>query len=129
MREISALKRNIPAAAAKGYADGFWEGVKADEAMFEEVKRSTVATAAGIATTTAAPGANDKEGENTAEQQSEKSKSALLAGLGQLERRDDIERGYVDVVDTLGRLRREMPAVVAKMERARIAGEYTVTER
>ncbi|PSR97757.1 hypothetical protein BD289DRAFT_361879 [Coniella lustricola] len=105
MREIAALKHTIPAATAKGYAEGFWEGVKADEAIFEEVRRNT-------------------------QLQDEKSKTAtLLPGLGQLERQADIERGYLGVVETLGRLRRDLPAVVAKMERARIAGEYTVTER
>jgi len=29
----------------------------------------------------------------------------------------------------LGRLKGDMPATVAKMERARVAGEYVVTER
>ncbi|RYP81767.1 hypothetical protein DL770_005824 [Monosporascus sp. CRB-9-2] len=48
-----------------------------------------------------------------------------VAGL--LERQDDVERSYDGAVRGLGRLKREMPAVVARMERARAAGEYVVT--
>ncbi|KAI2631179.1 hypothetical protein GGS21DRAFT_167768 [Xylaria nigripes] len=46
-----------------------------------------------------------------------------------LERQGDVEGGFGDAVRGLGRLKREMPAVVARMERARKAGEYVVTER
>lgn len=107
MREIAALKRRVPAAAARGYAEGFWEGVRGDEALFEEAR--------------ARAAAGDDAGGGRHE---------MLDGAGSsLETRDDVERGYAGVVETLGRLKREMPAVVAKMERARVAGEYVVTER
>lgn len=45
-----------------------------------------------------------------------------------LERQDNVEAGYRNAVEGLGRLKRDMPAVVAKMERARVAGEYVVTQ-
>ncbi|KJZ77289.1 hypothetical protein HIM_03610 [Hirsutella minnesotensis 3608] len=45
-----------------------------------------------------------------------------------LERQDGVEASYRGAVDALSRLKRDMPAVVAKMERARVAGEYVVTE-
>lgn len=54
----------------------------------------------------------------------------LQAGLdvGLLERQDGVEDGFRRAVEGLARLKRDMPAVVAKMERARVAGEYVVTE-
>lgn len=45
-----------------------------------------------------------------------------------LERQDGVEAGFRRAVEGLGRLKREMPSVVAKMERARVAGEYVVTQ-
>lgn len=54
----------------------------------------------------------------------------LLGHLGEgLERQDEVEGSYDDAVRVLARLKREMPSIVAKMERARNAGEYVVTER
>lgn len=102
MREIAALKKTVPAATAKQYAEMFWEGLQGDQDGFEAAKASVGA---------------------------EEGKRALLEGLGQVERREDVEKGYRGVVEALGRLKREMPATVARMERARVAGEYVVTER
>lgn len=119
MREIAALKRRVPAAAAKTYADGFWEGVRADE---EALARALEVAAA------AAPGTGDGEGQDEEEGKKESGR-ALLDGIGPLERQAGVEASYEGVVETLGRLKREMPATVAKMERARVAGEYVVTER
>jgi kinetochor protein Mis14/NSL1 len=50
-------------------------------------------------------------------------------GLEPLERQDGVERGFAGAVAALGKLKKEMPATVARMERARVAGEYVVTER
>jgi len=44
------------------------------------------------------------------------------------ERQEAMEKGFAEAVQTLSRLKREMPATVAKMERARVAGSYVVTE-
>lgn len=124
MREIAALKRRVPGAAAKGFAEGFWEGVRADEEALERAREGAVAAAAA-----AGDEQEDKdEGEEGAEDETKKSK-AMLGGIGPLERQADVEASYGGVVETLGRMRREMPATVAKMERARVAGEYVVTER
>lgn len=137
MREIAALKRKIPAAAARGYADGFWEGVRADEEAFERAKELAVAAAAVQHHDVGGGGGGVSSGEAEAEEgedEDERGKrppptKAMLEGLGRVDRVEDVERGYVGVVETLGRLKREMPATVAKMERARVAGEYVVTER
>lgn len=101
MRELATLKKTLPAAAAREYGEGFWAGVKADEEGFARAKEATAV--------------DEKRGE------------MLQAGKG--ERLADVEGTHRGVVGTLGRLRREMPAVNAKMERARVAGEYVVTER
>lgn len=134
MREIAALKRKIPAAAAQGYTDGFWEGVRADEEAFVAA-REQAATIISLIGTGGSSGVEDEdrgdqeEGEDNNDG-GEKRKKVLLEGVnGPLERQEDVEAAYAGVVDTLGRLKREMPATVAKMERARVAGEYVVTER
>lgn len=108
MREIATLKKAVPAATARQYAETFWEGLQGDQDAFEAANK---ADSVGEG--------EDKKG----------GALVLLEGLGQMERRDEVEREYRGVVATLGRLKREMPATVARMERARVAGEYVVTER
>lgn len=49
--------------------------------------------------------------------------------VGKLERQEAVEGAFGSAVGGLERLKREMPAVRAKMERAKSAGEYVVTER
>ncbi|OAA37710.1 hypothetical protein BBO_07418 [Beauveria brongniartii RCEF 3172] len=46
-----------------------------------------------------------------------------------LERQEGVEERFRGAVGALGRLKRDMPSVVAKMERARVAGEYVRDER
>ncbi|KAK7707581.1 hypothetical protein SLS64_007100 [Diaporthe eres] len=124
MREIAALKRRVPAATAKGFAEGFWEGVRADEEALGKAREVAAAEAGGH-------GQEDGEEEEEGAEGVEKSSKAkaMLDGIGPLERQAGVEAGYGGVVEALGRMKREMPATVAKMERARIAGEYVVTER
>jgi len=45
-----------------------------------------------------------------------------------LDRQEELEKEFATTVETLGRLKREMPATVAKMERARVAAGYVATE-
>lgn len=122
MREIAALKRRVPAATAKTFTEGFWEGVRADEEALGRAREAAAAAAAAEE--------EGEEEEDEAEGGGKGSKSkAVLGGIGPLERQADVEAGYGGVVEALGRMKREMPATVAKMERARVAGEYVVTER
>ncbi|KAJ0117254.1 uncharacterized protein J7T55_003664 [Diaporthe amygdali] len=121
MREIAALKRCVPAAAAKTYADGFWEGVRVDEEALAKALDAAAAAAAA-----ALPGGQYQEEDGEDRKNGSKT---ILDGIGPLERQAGVEASYEGVVETLGRLKREMPATVAKMERARVAGEYVVTER
>lgn len=128
MREIAALKRRVPAATAKGFAEGFWEGVRADEEALGRARDGAIAAVAGGGREV--EGQEEKEGEEEGEDARKSSKpKPVLDSIGPLERQARVEAGYGAVVDTLGRLKREMPATVAKMERARVAGEYVVTER
>ncbi len=48
--------------------------------------------------------------------------------LSPLERQEGVEERFRGAVGALGRLKRDMPSVVAKMERARVAGEYVRDE-
>ena len=50
-------------------------------------------------------------------------------GVDKLERQEEVEAAWKRGVDGLGRLKREMPATSAKMERAKRAGEYALAER
>ena len=108
MREIARLKRGVPASCAASWADAARRQVRDDEdalaAVNESVSRST----------------GDADGD-----------ASVGAGvdLDPLDRQADVETSYAAAVDGLRRLRRDMPAVVARMERARAAGEYVVTER
>ncbi|KAI1469330.1 uncharacterized protein F4812DRAFT_422724 [Daldinia caldariorum] len=107
LRDIAALKKSVPHAAAASWAEASRRAVADDEQALAAVNERAVAAAA--------------------------SGEPLLLGAGDLAkglpRQDDIESGYEDAVKGLGRLKREMPSVVARMERARGAGEYVVTER
>ena len=51
-----------------------------------------------------------------------------LEGVGPLDRQEGVEGEFRGAVEALGRLKTDMSAVVAKMERARVAGEYVVTQ-
>ncbi|KAI1478923.1 hypothetical protein F4774DRAFT_383515 [Daldinia eschscholtzii] len=106
LRDIAALKKSVPHAAAASWAEAARRSVADDEQALATVNERALAAAGG-------------------------SGEPLLGGdlMKGLPRQDDIESGYEDAVKGLGRLKREMPSVVARMERARGAGEYVVTER
>ena len=112
LREIAALKRRVPAATAAAAAEQFRAGIAADEEALERARDAAQALSKGGEGSAAAAGVRG---------------GALV--LGPLERQDDVEAGFAGAVAALGKLKREMPATVAKMERARVAGEYVVTER
>ncbi|KAI1808569.1 hypothetical protein F4811DRAFT_499835 [Daldinia bambusicola] len=108
LRDIAALKKSVPHAAAASWAEASRRSVADDEQALAAVNERAVAAAGS-----GEPLLGD-------------SSSDLAKGLP---RQDDIESGYEDAVKGLGRLKREMPSVVARMERARGAGEYVITER
>lgn len=68
-------------------------------------------------------GREEEEGElETAEQE-------VDLGIERLERQEGVERTWRKGVEGLVRLKREVPATAARMERARGAGEYALAER
>ncbi|OAQ66178.1 kinetochore protein mis14 [Pochonia chlamydosporia 170] len=98
LEEVAALKRSVPAAAAAEQAARVRDAIRRDEEAVEGTEKAVV----------------DKASEE--------------AGLrvDTLERQDGVERGFREAVEVLGRLKRDMPSVVARMERARVAGEYVL---
>jgi kinetochor protein Mis14/NSL1 len=101
LREIAALKWTIPTAAAQKLDESFKDGVMADEAALD-AKRTAIQARGG---------------------------GDVVLEVPVLERQEDVEKAFRDAVDGLARLKKEMPATVARMERARVAGEYVLTER
>ncbi|KAM5345683.1 hypothetical protein ACJ41O_011544 [Fusarium nematophilum] len=100
LEDVAGLKRSIPAAAAANQAEQLRDSLKRDDDLLEARERGLVAEAA----------------------------TAVDLPVQTLERQDGVEAGFRSAVEGLGRLKRDMPAVVAKMERARVAGEYVVTQ-
>ncbi|KAK0649406.1 hypothetical protein B0T16DRAFT_410022 [Cercophora newfieldiana] len=103
LRSIAALKRRVPAATAGAYAAAGKNGMAADEAALEAAKARV-------------------ESEGAA------SGRKALEGVRALDRQEELEEEFAATVETLGRLKRDMPATVAKMERARVAAGYVATE-
>ncbi|KAF4981909.1 hypothetical protein FZEAL_2378 [Fusarium zealandicum] len=99
LEDVAAMKRSVPTTAATKQAEQLRDGLKRDDELLEARKKQAAAEAAEID-----------------------------LNVQPLERQDGVEVGFRQAVEGLGRLKREMPAVVAKMERARVAGEYVVTQ-
>jgi kinetochor protein Mis14/NSL1 len=99
LRSIAQLKRRVPQATASKWADATKAGIDADEELLRVVC------------------------ERVAEDGSVSGRKAL-EGMGELERQEGVETRWNEAVAGLGRLKRDMPAAVAKMERARVAAGY-----
>ncbi|KAI1348991.1 hypothetical protein F5Y01DRAFT_290532 [Xylaria sp. FL0043] len=114
LRDIAHLKKSVPGAVAGAWAEASRKGIKEDEEALEKANTLT--------TTQFGKSPEGANGERAA---------GIGSGLAisPLERQDDVENSFGNAVRGLGRLKKEMPAVVARMERARKAGEYVVTER
>ena len=98
LEEVAALKRSVPAKAA-AEQDAQWRQVlRRDQDQLEQAVRSIRETGA----------------------------EGVELQVGPMERQDGVEGGYRRAVEGLGRLKRDMPSVVAKMQRAKDAGEYVM---
>ena len=93
----------MPAATAAAFVASTEAGIAADEAALEAAQVRVEAEGAA-------------------------SGKKVLEGMGSLDRQKELEKEFGTTVDTLGRLKRDMPATVAKMERARVAAGYVATE-
>ncbi|KAJ9148513.1 hypothetical protein NKR23_g4845 [Pleurostoma richardsiae] len=135
LSRIAALKRRVPGAAAARHAEAFRAALRADEEALEAARQRAVAEVAGP-TAAVTPQEDGGDGDEVGAGGKTKKVAALpgkkrrvMIDVAPLERQEKMEEAYAGAVKTLGRLKREMPATVAKMERARAAGEYVVTQR
>ncbi|KAI1363617.1 hypothetical protein F5Y08DRAFT_236012 [Xylaria arbuscula] len=119
LRDIAHLKKSVPGSVAGAWAEASRKGIKEDEEALEKVNAMAMAQFGNPASASNSGANGDKAAAGS---------SSALA-IAPLERQDDVETSFGDAVRGLGRLKKEMPAVVARMERARKAGEYVVTER
>lgn len=103
LSEIAALKKTVPAQVAAETARRYREAAERDE---DAIKARRIAAEEAVAAR--------RDG---------------VLETGRLERQDAVESAHKGAIEGLGRVKREMPSTVAKMERARVAGEYVVSER
>lgn len=104
LRDIALLKRRVPAAAVRAREQALSAQLAADEAAaaaLEEILQQQKAA--------------DEAAEAEAEANSQDTTSSAAS--------------FSEAVAGLGRLKQAMPATVARMERARVAGDYAVAER
>ncbi|CRK20946.1 Kinetochore protein mis14 like [Verticillium longisporum] len=73
--------------------------------------------------------ARTRDEEELAERKRQADLESAELDVGVLERQDGVESAHRSAIEGLGKVKREMPSTVAKMERARVAGEYVVTGR
>ncbi|KAF3068225.1 hypothetical protein V8C43DRAFT_285539 [Trichoderma afarasin] len=101
LEDVAALKRSVPAKVAADHAERVRAAMRQDDDdLHDRVARDAAAA----------------------------QREAGSLGVAQLQRQEGVEAGFKSAVQGLNRLKRDMPAVVAKMERARVAGEYVVTK-
>ena len=115
LREIAALKRTVPATAAAVYAENFKLSVQNDEEALALRKYNLLGGRTG-------EGGNEDGGTAPGH-------DGTLGKIALLERQASVEENFEKAVQGLSRLKKEMSATAAKMERARSAGEYVVTGR
>ncbi|KAK4166581.1 hypothetical protein QBC43DRAFT_257077 [Cladorrhinum sp. PSN259] len=99
LRSIATLKRRVPSSVASTYLNGTNAAISQDEEFIEGLIAKI-----------------KEEGQENGKK--------VLEGMGPLERQEDVEENLKRGVEGLGRLKKNMPSVVAKMERARGAGGY-----
>jgi kinetochor protein Mis14/NSL1 len=97
IEEIAALRRKMPGVAVEGVKNAFKEGMEGDEKVLRERLEGV-----------------------------RKRESGSGLGVGKMERQEEVERGWEKGVQGLGRLKRTMPEMVAKKERADRAEEYVL---
>ncbi|KAI9745969.1 MAG: hypothetical protein M1818_000650 [Claussenomyces sp. TS43310] len=99
--EIASLKRQAPREAAEKQREAYRRAIEEEEALMREAEERAAA--------------KDAEG--------------VRFDLPALERHDEVEKSWARAVEGLASLEREMGGTAAKMERAKRAGEYALTER
>ena len=114
LREIAALKRRVPRTTADAYAESARAGLAADEAAAEAARATVREAPKGRSLVLGKEGSGTGDG---------------AGGTTLLPRQSEVEAAFAGIVGGLDRLKKDMPATVAKMERSRVAGEYAVAGR
>lgn len=121
LEDVAALKRSVPAKVAADHAERIRAAMRQDEEdLRERVARDASAAVAAEAE------ADEAGATTTTTTTTESRRGPPLAA--RLQRQEGVEGSFKTAVQGLNRLKRDMPAVVAKMERARVAGEYVVSK-
>lgn len=97
LEDVANLKRTVPQKSAALQAANLSESLKRDDEILNEAGERNVVG------------------------------DVTIGGTEALGRQEDVEEEFRGAVEVLGRLKTEMSAVVARMERARVAGEYVAT--
>lgn len=120
LEQVAAMKRTVPADVAAKMTAQLDRAAARDEEQLQRKLDSVARVARGGAASTATAAAG---------MASATTKPPAMEIIPQLERQEDVEERFQVAVGALGRLKRDMPSVVAKMERARVAGEYVRDDR
>lgn len=127
LRDIAALKKKLPGQAATDWAEMVRGRIVEDEQVLQQRKEEDARM------TQDGDWDDERRGKKrksvAAGQEEAKKRKGVLSDIKPLKRQENVERTFGGAVEMLGRLKGDMPATVAKMERARVAGEYVVTER
>ncbi|KAF4126141.1 kinetochor protein Mis14/NSL1 [Geosmithia morbida] len=108
LEEVASLKRSVPPNAAGAQADVLREGMRRDD----ELLRAVRSRLEELGSTDASTEVQTRTG----------------VELEPFDRQGAVEDEYRRAVDALASLKSDMSAVVAKMERARVAGQYVVDQ-
>ncbi|PFH57611.1 hypothetical protein XA68_14789 [Ophiocordyceps unilateralis] len=104
LEEVAALKRSVPGSVAASHAARLRHLVGRDDQLLQRRVQMQADEFAGR-------------------------RQLSVLSVAQLDGQQHVELAFRRAVESLARLKRDMPAVVAKMERARVAGEYVVAEK
>ncbi|KAK7954083.1 hypothetical protein PG996_014969 [Apiospora saccharicola] len=129
LRDIAHLKKTVPGAAATAWVTGVQAGIKADEEALEALKSADEQAQAEAQAAATATGDEKQQQQKKRKRKQKDGTEEVGLRVEGLERQAEVERQYGEAVAGLQRLKKEMPSIVAKMERARGAGGYVVTER
>ncbi|KAJ2892473.1 hypothetical protein MKZ38_009711 [Zalerion maritima] len=119
LRDIALLKHKIPTTAASRFSGSATEGLKLDDKALDSYLSNIIQAATSSVSHNA--GGSESASQNGGPKAT--GKAGPTVDVKPLPRQDDTEQTFGDAVNGLSRLTKVMPATVAKMDRARLAGE------
>ncbi|KAK3400535.1 hypothetical protein B0T20DRAFT_494381 [Sordaria brevicollis] len=127
LRSIALLKRRVPASTASSFAQSLARQAEEDQKALEAAKQRVIEEGVlsgrkaleGLLPSLAGEQGEEIGGDGEGQGDGQGGRSVM-------ERQEGIEDGFGKAVEALRRLKSQMPATVARMERARVAGGYVV---